>query len=219
MVDGSRNILDTEFKQYMNIIKYIYSAFPNAPEDVHIALGVISTNPEIIFSFDKYFDEESLDMAINSVEYPITPQDLNIGRSLAVAKETLYSKSTRKGVRQVLVLLVSGKSYDDISDPVRRLRDSGVEIFCFGIGNKVNVVELAQLATAPANIHIIVDDVNNLLRGARTLVDKLQIAKLQYGNMGGLFTCEVFLCFVTKTYYFRSIYCFDFFVLFVLRHS
>lgn len=182
MVDGSRNVLDTEFKQYMRVVRYIYSAFPIAPEDVHVALGVISTNPEIIFSFDKYFDEQSLDMAINSVEYPATPQDLNIGRSLAVAKETLYSKSTRKGVRQVLVLLVSGKSYDDISDPVRRLRDSGVEIFCFGIGNKVNVIELAQLATAPANKHIVLDGVDNLPRGARTLVHKLQIAKVQYGN-------------------------------------
>ena len=182
MVDGSRHVLDTEFKQYMKIIRYIYSAFPIAPEDVHVALGVISSNPEIIFSFDKYFDEQSLDMAINSVEYPATPQDLNIGRSLAVAKETLYSKSTRKGVRQVLVLLVSGKSYDDISDPVRRLRDSGVEIFCFGVGNRVNVIELAQLATAPADKHIVVDGLDNLPRGAKTLVDKLQIAKVQYGN-------------------------------------
>ena len=182
MVDGSTNALETEFKQYMDIVKYIYSAFPISREDVRVALGVISSNPEIIFSFDKYYDKPSLDVAVNSVEYPGTLQDLNIGQSIAVAKETLYSKSTRKGVRQVLVLLVSGKSQDEISDPVRRLRDGGVEVFCFGVGNRVEVNELAEMATAPANKHIVMDNIGNLPRGARKLVDQLQIAKVEYGN-------------------------------------
>ena len=182
MVDGSTNALETEFKQYMDIVKYIYSAFPISREDVRVGLGVISSNPEIIFSFDKYYDKPSLDVAVNSVEYPGTLQDLNIGQSIAVAKETLYSKSTRKGVRQVLVLLVSGKSQDEISDPVRRLRDGGVEVFCFGVGNRVEVNELAEMATAPANKHIVMDNIGNLPRGARKLVDQLQIAKVEYGN-------------------------------------
>ena len=165
----------------MDMVKYIYSAFPISRDDVHVALGVISSNPEIIFSFDKYFDKKSLDMAVNSVEYPGALQDLNIGQSLSVAKKTLYSKITRKGVRQILVLLVRDKSQDDISDPVRRLRDSGVEIFCFGVGNKIAVNELAEMASTPANRHIVIS-IDNLSRGARQLIDKLQIAKVEYGT-------------------------------------
>lgn len=182
MVDGSKNVLESEFKRYLDIVKYIYSPFPVSQEDVHVALGVISTNPEIIFSFDKYFDKPSLEMAVNSVEYPRTPQDLNTGESLVVAKETLYSKSTRKGVRQVLVLVVSGRSHDDFFYPVRRLRDGGVEIFCFGVGSKVDAIDLAEIATAPADKHVVVDALDNLLSGARKLIDKLQIAKVEYGK-------------------------------------
>lgn len=183
MVDGSQNVLETDFKQYTDIVKYICSALPISSEDVHVGLGIISSNPEIIFSFDKYFDKQILDMAVSSVEYPGPLQEFNVGQALAVAKETLFSKSARKGVRQVLVLLVSGKSRDDFSDAITQLRDSGVEIFCFGVGNRVDVIELAEMATTPPDKHIVLDSVYNLPRGARKLVEKLQIAKVEYGKV------------------------------------
>ena len=183
MVDGSQNVLEADFKQYTDIVKYICSAFPISSEDVHVGLGIISSNPEIIFSFDKYFDKQILNMTVSSVEYPGPLQEFNVGQALAVAKETLFSKSARKGVRQVLVLLVSGKSRDDFSDAIRQLRDSGVEIFCFGVGNRVDVIELAEMATTPPNKHIVLDSVYNLPRGARKLVEKLQIAKVEYGKV------------------------------------
>lgn len=175
-------MLETEFMQYMEIVKYIYSAFPVSPEDVHIGLGVISSNPEIIFGFDKYFDKASLDSAVNSVEYPGIQQDANIGLSLTVAKETFYSKNTRKGVRQVLVLLVNGKSHDEISDPARKLRDSGVEIFGFGVGSKVDIQELVEMVTSPTNKHIVMNGIDNLPTGGRKLVEKLKIAKVEFGK-------------------------------------
>ena len=183
LVDGSTNVLETEFLQYMEIVKYIYSAFPISQENVHVGLGVISSNPEIIFSFDKYFDKASLDSAINSVEYPGIQQAANIGLSLAVAWETFYSKSTRKGVRQVLVLLVKSKSNDEISDPARQLRDNGVEIYCYNVGNRVDVQELAEIATRPTDKHVVMNGIDSLPAGARNLIEKLAIAKVESGKL------------------------------------
>ena len=182
LVDGSWNVLETEFMQYMEIVKYIYSAFSISPENVHVGLGVISSNPEIIFSFDKYFDKASLDSAVNSVEYPGIQQAANIGQSLTVAQKTFYSKSTRKGVRQVLVVLINGKSNDVISEPAKRLRDSGVEIFCFGVGGRVDVQELVEMATSPANKHTVMNGPDSLPTGARKLIEKLEISKVECGN-------------------------------------
>ena len=175
--------MESAFKQSMDIVKYIYSSFPISREDVRVALGVISSNPEIIFSFDKYVDKQSLDIAVSSVEYPGTLQDLNIGQSLTVAKEMLYASSSRKAVRKILVLLVQGESHDAISDPVRRLRDGGVEIYCLGVGKRINASELAEIASAPAEKHIVIDNLSNLPRGAWNLVDKLQIAKVEQGAL------------------------------------
>lgn len=183
LVEGSRNVLEAEFMQYMEIVKYIYSAFPISPENVHVGLGVISSNPEIIFSFDKYFDKTSLDSAVNSVEYPGIQQVANIGQSLVVAKETFYGKSTRKRVRKVLVLLVNGKSNDEISEPARRLRDSGVEIFCFGVGNRVDIQELIEIATSPTDNHIVINSIDSLPTGAKKLIEMLEIAKVESGNL------------------------------------
>lgn len=183
LVEGSRNVLEAEFMQYMEIVKYIYSAFPISPENVHVGLGVISSNPEIIFSFDKYFDKTSLDSAVNSVEYPGIQQVANIGQSLVVAKETFYGKSTRKRVRKVLVLLVNGKSNDEISEPARRLRDSGVEIFCFRVGNRVDIQELIEIATSPTDNHIVINSIDSLPTGAKKLIEMLEIAKVESGNL------------------------------------
>lgn len=175
--------MESDFKQSLDTVKYIYSTFPISLEDVHVALGIISSSPEIIFSFDKYFDKQSLDMSISTVEFPGTSQNSNIGQSLTLVKEMLYSSSSRKAVRQILVILVHGESNDSLSDPVRRLRDSGVEIFCLGAGKKINVSELAEIASTPTENHVVMDNIVDLPRGARDLVDKLQIAKVQQGTL------------------------------------
>lgn len=182
LVEGSENVLEAEFLQYMEIVKYIYSAFPISSENVQVGLGVISSNPEIVFSFDKYFDKTSLDSAVNSVEYPGIQQVANIGQSLLVAKETFYGKGTRKGVRKVLIVLVNGKSNDEISEPARRLRDSGVEIFCFAVGSRVDVQELTEIATHPTNNHIVTES-NGLTKGAKKLIELLEVAKVESGNL------------------------------------
>ena len=175
-------MLEAEFMQYMEIVKYIYSAFPISPENVQVGLGVISSNPEIVFSFDKYFDKTSLDSAVNSVEYPGIQQVANIGQSLLVAKEIFYGKGARKGVRNVLILLINDKSNDEISEPARRLRDSGVEIFCFAVGIRVDVQELTEIATRPTNNHMVMKS-DSLPTGAKKLIEMLEIAKVESGNL------------------------------------
>ncbi|PFX28712.1 Collagen alpha-3(VI) chain [Stylophora pistillata] len=178
LVDGSSNIMETEFLQCMDIVKYIYNAFSVSKENVHVGLGVISSNPEIIFGFDKYFDKTSLDSAIDTIKYSGAQQVANIGLSLIAARDTFYSKSTRKGVRRVLVLMVKSKSNDEISDPARKLRDDGVEIYGFGIGDRVEVQEIAEIATMPTNKHVVMNG-TALLVGTQNLIEKLGIAKVE----------------------------------------
>lgn len=182
LVEGSKNVLESEFMQYMGMVKYIYRAFPISQENVQVGLGIISSNPEIVFSFDKYFDKTNLDSAVNSVKYPGIQQVANIGKSLLVAMETFYGKGARKGVRKVLIVLANGKSNDEISEPARRLRDSGVEIFCFAVGGRVDDQELTEIATHPTKNHMVTES-DGLPKGANKLIELLEIAKVESGNL------------------------------------
>lgn len=182
LVEGSSNVMETEFFQCMEMVKYIYSAFPVSQENVHVGLGVISSNPEIIFGFDKYFDKISLNSAIDSVKYSGAQQVTNVGLSLITARDTFYSKSTRKGVRRVLVLMIKSKSNDEISDPARKLRDDGIEIYGFDFGDRVEVQEIAEIATTPTNKHVVINGIGTFLAGAQNLIGKLGIAKVESGK-------------------------------------
>ena len=43
--------------------------------------------------------------------------------------------------------------------------------------------ELAEIASTPTENHVVMDNIIDLPRGARDLVDKLQIAKVQQGTL------------------------------------
>ena len=109
LVDGSANVAKTDFGQLLEIVKFIYSAFPVSPKGVHVGLGVISSNPEIVFGFDKYRNKPSLDSAISGVQYPSNQPDANIGKAITAAKDMLYGKSSRRRVRQVPYNSIWGK--------------------------------------------------------------------------------------------------------------
>ena len=182
LIDGSKNVHEGDFMQFLDIVRYVYDAFPISPEDVQVGLGVIASPPEIIFGFEKYLDKPSLNMAVHSVQYPGSLQNINIGQSLTTVRELLFSKGSRKGARQVLVVLVSGKSQDDIVEPARRLRDNGISIFCFSVGNNIAMHELVGMASFPYNRHIVIGNMGDLPTAGKDLIEKLQIAKVETGE-------------------------------------
>lgn len=182
LVDGSKNVRQQNFAALLDMVKYIYSAFPVSRHDVRVGLGIISSNPEIIFGFDKLFDKPKLDKAVNDVDYPGSGTAAHVGKALTAAKDLFYVASNRKRVRKVLVVLLGGKSVDDVTEPTRTLRDSEVEIFCVGVGTSLDSAYLETIASLPTLLHTIVTDYSTLTESALETIEKLEIAKVEYSK-------------------------------------
>ena len=182
LADGSKNIHQQNFVALLDTAKYIYSAFPVSRLDVRVGMGIISSNPEIIFGFDKYFDKPNLDKAVSDIDYPGSGSAAHVGKALTAAKDLLFGAGARKRVRNVLVVLLGGKSVDDVTEAVRGLRDSKVEVFCVSIGNGLDSTYLGTIASVPTSLHGVVTDYNSLAEGALETIEKLEIAKVEYSK-------------------------------------
>ena len=183
LVDGSKNVHQQNFAALLETVKYIYSAFPISRHDVRVGLGIISTNPEVIFRFDKYFTKTQIDMAVNDVDYPGSGSAAHVGKALTAAKDLFYGTGNRKRVRKVLVVLLGGKYLDDVTEPIKTLRDSNVEVFCIAIGNNLDSTYLTTVASMPTSLHSVVTDYDTLAEGALETIKKLEIAKVKYSKL------------------------------------
>ena len=141
------------FQASKEFIKALYSNFPIGEDSTHVALVVYGKDPHVVFNLIGNTDKESVDKKLLSTANPSSDANF-MGRGLKTVKENVYEVSARPGGHQVLVVLVAGKSLDDVKTPSRLLRDEGVEIFCVGIGDKVDVEQLRDIVSVPEEDHL-----------------------------------------------------------------
>ena len=82
---------------------------------------------------------------------------------------TLKNIFTRNGARptakQVAIVITDGESLQDkVTEPAKKMRKAGVEIFAIGVGSNYNRAELEDMATNPDNEHVFhVDNFDTIL--------------------------------------------------------
>lgn len=148
------------FKTSLAIAKAIVSMFVINHLQTHIGFVVFSTNSQVVLNFKTYFDEKSVENAIDGIQY--LGGNTNIGEGLRLVKKELFDVTSRRNVPQILIVLTSGKSTEDVITPSKALRDSGVTVFCIGIGKMYNEKELDEIATDPDADHVLTTDVARL---------------------------------------------------------
>lgn len=70
----------------------------------------------------------------------------NAGAALTRCKTTLFPTTTVKGVERVLVVLLAGKSSDDVLPPTESLINAGVKIITVGMGLFIDRSQLSEIA-------------------------------------------------------------------------
>jgi len=148
------------FKTSLAIAKAIASMFVVNHLQTHIGFVVFSTNSQVVLNFKTYFDQKSVENAIDGVQY--LGGNTNIGAGLRLVKKELFDATSRTNVPHILIVLTSGKSTEDVITPSKALRDSGVTVFCIGIGKMYNEKELDEIATDPDASHVLTADVARL---------------------------------------------------------
>ena len=95
---------------------------------------------------------------------------VSTGSSLTGLKTSWFKNSGRKSIPQLLLVLATTSSIDDIVVPSRVMRDRGVRIQAVGIGSEFDGAQLKEIATHPAQDHVLAVSKYNLLPMIRPLL-------------------------------------------------
>ena len=144
---------NTGFQAAKVFIKNIYSNFPIGEDSTHVGFVVYDQDSRVVFNLIQYTYKESVDSKLLSTTKPYSDGNL-LGKGITTVKESVFDASARPGGHQVLVVLAAGQSLDDVKAPSRALRDNGVAIFCIGVGDKVDINQLRNIASSPVEEHL-----------------------------------------------------------------
>ena len=136
------------------------AAFTVATDKTHVGLVLFSSNAQLVFDFNKYFDLVSIDSAIDSISYP--NGGTYTGKALTFTQSSLFASSARPGKPHLLIVLTDGASTDPVTQPAKALRDSGVTIYSLGIGKNFNSNQLNDMASDPDSDHVFTADFTQL---------------------------------------------------------
>ena len=148
------------FQTGLEFVKATSSMFSLDQLQSHIGFVVFSNSSPVVLDFDTYFDQKSVENAIDDIEY--TGGLTDIGTGLNLVKSDLFDSTSRQYVPHVLIAIISGKSTGDVAGPAKALRDAGVTVFCVGVGNNFDLKELDEIATDPDSDHVFTADVTEL---------------------------------------------------------
>ncbi|XP_073441556.1 von Willebrand factor A domain-containing protein 1 [Dendrobates tinctorius] len=149
LLDSSGSVTYDEFSKVKKFIEDLLQPFKFGPQDVQASVVQISTNPTLEFPLNQYSSSKDVQNAIQKIRQRMG--DTNTGKAVNYVKENLYAEDfgSRSGVPKVLVWVTDGLSTDDISWPMKLLKDMGVSVFIISTTGRGNFRELSAAASEP----------------------------------------------------------------------
>ncbi|XP_044137848.1 collagen alpha-1(XII) chain-like isoform X2 [Bufo gargarizans] len=149
LLDSSGSVSYDEFSKVKEFIGDLLQPFKFGPQDVQASVVQISTNPTLEFSLNQYHSSKDVIKAIQNVRQRMG--DTNTGKAIDYVKQNLYAENfgSRGDVPKVLVWMTDGLSTDDISTPMKLLKDMGVSVFIISTTGRGNFQDLSAAASEP----------------------------------------------------------------------
>ncbi|XP_037998994.1 collagen alpha-3(VI) chain isoform X4 [Motacilla alba alba] len=150
LIDGSANLLGS-FPAVRDFVHKVISDLNVGPDATRVAVAQFSDTIQVEFDFDEHSSKQDMLVKVKKMKIK-TGKQLNIGAALDEAIRRLFVKEAgsriEEGVPQFLILLVAGRSTDDVEEPSDVLKHAGV--VTFGIKAKnADPVELERIVYAP----------------------------------------------------------------------
>ncbi|XP_077037113.1 collagen alpha-3(VI) chain [Agelaius phoeniceus] len=179
LIDGSANLLGI-FPAVRDFVHKVISDLNVGPDATRVAVAQFSDTIQIEFDFDEYSSKQDMLGKVKRLKIK-TGKQLNIGAALDEAIRRLFVKEAgsriEEGVPQFLVLLVAGRSTDDVEEPSDVLKHAGV--VTFGIRAKnADPVELERIVYAPQFL-LNVESLQRISELQPNIVNLLRTVQLQ----------------------------------------
>uniref|UniRef100_A0A8C5JUM5 Collagen alpha-3(VI) chain n=1 Tax=Junco hyemalis TaxID=40217 RepID=A0A8C5JUM5_JUNHY len=181
LIDGSANLLGI-FPAVRDFVHKVISDLNVGPDATRVAVAQFSDTIQIEFDFDEYSSKQDMLTKVKRMKIK-TGKQLNVGAALDEAIRRLFVREggsrIEEGVPQFLVLLVAGRSTDNVEEPSDVLKHAGV--VTFGIRAKnADPVELERIVYAPQFL-LNVESLQRISELQPSIVNLLRTVQLQPG--------------------------------------
>ncbi|XP_017602600.1 PREDICTED: collagen alpha-3(VI) chain isoform X12 [Corvus brachyrhynchos] len=179
LIDGSANLLGS-FPAVRDFVHKVISDLNVGPDATRVAVAQFSDTIQVEFDFAEYPSKQDMLVKVKRMKIK-TGKQLNIGAALDEAIRRLFVKEAgsriEEGVPQFLVLLVAGRSTDDVEEPSDVLKQAGV--VTFGIKAKnADPVQLERIVYAPQFL-LNVESLQRISELQPSIVNLLRTVQLQ----------------------------------------
>ncbi|XP_075695726.1 von Willebrand factor A domain-containing protein 1 [Rhinoderma darwinii] len=187
LLDSSGSVTYDEFSKVKQFIGELLQPFKYGPQDVQASIVQISTNPTLEFPLNQYSSSKDVQHAIQKIKQRMG--DTNTGKAIDYVKKNLFSEDfgSRGDVPKVLVWVTDGLSTDDISWPMKLLKEMGVSIFIISTTGRGNFQDLSAAASEPNEKFLKFvdkDDLGIITKELRdSIIELIQAKRLQALNI------------------------------------
>lgn len=155
MLDASSSIGgEANFKLCLQFIKSVYSSCTISSTAYRVGLVLFGASASVSFDFSKYSSASEIDSAITSLT--LMGGACAAGQGLSTCQSQIFAQS-RQEASKILLVMMAGKSTDDVSNVAGSLKSSGVKIFCLGMGSAFDRTQLLAMASSESYIQIQAD--------------------------------------------------------------
>ncbi|CAN2388201.1 behavioral response to pain [Pristimantis euphronides] len=187
LLDSSGSVTYDEFAKVKQFIGDLLQPFKFGPQNIRASVVQISTNPTLEFPLNQYSSNKDVQKAIQNIKQRMG--DTNTGKAIDYVKQNLYAEDfgSRADVPKVLVWVTDGLSTDDISWPMKLLKDMGVSVFIISTTGRGNFQDLSAAASEPNEKYLKFvdkDDLGIITKELRdSIIELIQAKRLQAVNI------------------------------------
>ena len=186
LIDASKTLQIFNYAKVLEFIKAVSKGFTLSFHETRIGVVQFNEDARIMFGFYCCENIKKFDSTVDRLMVDYNPPSplsnapaAVIGKGLQLAWYLFNGPTGRRFAPRVLVVVASVTSADDVLGPSKLLRDSGVEIFCVGVGKDYSKTEILHIASLPSFMHVFhLEGFSELQKRAQLIVDRIVRSKL-----------------------------------------
>ncbi|XP_026769414.3 collagen alpha-6(VI) chain-like [Pangasianodon hypophthalmus] len=153
LIDSSSST-ENNIQEVKAFIREFLLMFTIGPTQVRVGVVKFAEEPTLEFSLTTYNDRMSLERAVNNIKHD--GGDTFIGKALSTMTQYFEEAEKTRGtkVRNILIVITDGESWDMVSKPAAQLRAQGVSTYAIGVKD-ANKTELLLIAGEPERMFFV----------------------------------------------------------------
>ncbi|MCI4374056.1 hypothetical protein PGIGA_G00001650 [Pangasianodon gigas] len=153
LIDSSSST-ENNIQEVKAFIREFLLMFTIGPTQVRVGVVKFAEEPTLEFSLTTYNDRMSLERAVNNIKHD--GGDTFIGKALSTMTQYFEEAEKTRGtkVRNILIVITDGESWDMVSKPAAQLRAQGVSTYAIGVKD-ANKTELLLIAGDPERMFFV----------------------------------------------------------------